>query len=318
MEDHKLSDPFEDQFAKTEKFKVAGGTAEVFDIRPETADAELPVLLAQGWGMTAEVNKPALKVMAGENRRAIFLNHPRIGWNIDESLENLGISKDKASQYPVESLRRALNILEVLDKKGIEKADVVACSFGASDIEIAAELKPEKFRTLILVGPAGMIGEDSYMRLSKGFLGQRQRAGTLKGQAPDPTKMIGGRPEIPLSETEREVAASAAKEAAIYSLKNPARSLREIWEIKKSQIHERLRELHTRGIGIGIISGVDDPVFPQDKINEIAKADMLDGYLSVRGGHGAVMEHPELYMKVALNMAKAIAEKKEREKVDQG
>src|SRR3989344_1925355 len=104
-EDHGENDPFEDQFAKTEKFKVAGGTSEVFYIHPETADAELPVLLAQGWGMTAEVNKPALKVMVGENRRAIFLNHPRIGWNIDESLENLGISKDKTSQYPVESLR---------------------------------------------------------------------------------------------------------------------------------------------------------------------------------------------------------------------
>jgi hypothetical protein len=99
-----------------------------------------------------------------------------------------------------------------------------------------------------------------------------------------------------------------------YILKNPIRSLNEGWDManNKSQIHDMLRLLHEKGIGIVVMSGVDDPVFPMDKMQQIAKADMLDGFLSLRGGHGEIGNHPDRYMTAAEDMLTKIEEKRER------
>jgi hypothetical protein len=61
MEGANRESNFATQFAKTEKYKVAGGTAEVVDVRPENPKSEIPVFFAPAWGCSTEVYKPALE-----------------------------------------------------------------------------------------------------------------------------------------------------------------------------------------------------------------------------------------------------------------
>ncbi len=84
--------------------------------------------------------------------------------------------EEAVQKYPKEEVRKALNILGVLEEKDVEKTDVIAHSEGAVNTLIAASLYPEKFRNIVLFGPAGLIGEDTFTRLFQGFLGQNKRA----------------------------------------------------------------------------------------------------------------------------------------------
>jgi len=296
---------FEAQFENKEELELAGGKAEVVDISPDTPKTEIPVFLAPSWGCTTEVYKPALKELVDHDRRTISLDHPRIGGDMKISEE------EAVEKYPTEELRKALNILGVMEQKGVDKVDVIAHSEGAINAAIAAMIHPEKFRNMVLFAPAGMIGEDTFTRLLKGFAGQSKRADTLKGTGDEEGR---GWKDIEITETEKQVASDAATGVLKYFAKNPLRSIRETMDISKSQIHEMLRYLHEKGIGIVVMSGVDDPVFPMDKMQEIAKYDMLDGFLSLRGGHGEIGNHPELYMAAAEKMLTALEEKQKSRK----
>lgn len=259
---------FEDQFSKTEEYKVAGGKAEIVDIQlSDTPKTEVPLLLAPAWACTTETYRPVLKTLAETERRVIGINHPRLGGDMDIAPE------EAAEKYPYEQVRKALNMLGVLDQKGIEKTDVIAHSEGAVNVAVAAMLYPEKFRNIVFYAPAGLIGEDTFSRLLKGFAGQSKPAESLAGIKVD------------------DDVTNSAKEALKYLAKNPVRGINEARDIAKSQIHDVLRYLHSKGIGIVVMASVDDPVFPMDRIQKVAKEDMLDGFLSVRGGHALLNMH---------------------------
>jgi pimeloyl-ACP methyl ester carboxylesterase len=210
-------------FARVEKYEVAGGTAEVVDVRPENPKTEIPVFFAPAWGCSTEVYKPALEELSKTHRRVVSSNHPRIGG----SLENL-VPDEIINQYPTETLRKSLNILGVLEQKGVGKTDIIAHSEGAINTVIAATLHPEKFRNIVLFAPAGLIGKDKFTRLLQGFARQSKRAETLSERLlteEDKQKGFTG-PEIPITETEKHGASIVATEALKYLLKNPGRCLK--------------------------------------------------------------------------------------------
>lgn len=291
---------FESQFAKKERFEVPGGVAEVTQVSPENHKTEVPVFLAPGWGLTAKTYKFAMEDLVKRGRTVITINHPRLGGGSAMDFK----PEEAPDKYPAEQLRKALNILGVLEKKEIEKTDVIAHSEGAANAVIAAMLRPEKFRNIVLVAPAGLIGEDAFGRLLKGFAGQMKRPASLGAGK--------GFSEIPISETEKAVSSAALSDVLRYLAKNPIRGMKEAMEVSEIKIHKMLRYLKEKGIGVVVMATVDDPVFPMDKIQKIAKEDMLDGFLSLRGGHGTAFEHPELYMAAAEQMLTAVEEKRRR------
>ena len=274
-----------------EQFEVAGGVADVVDIKPEKIKTDVPVLFAPAWGCTIEVYKPTLKELSEHERRVISLDHPRVGGDFDAAKEAEGID-DYIDKYPQEELRKALNILNVLDQKCIEKVDVITHSEAAINTAIAALLHPEKFRNIVFFAPAGMIGEDKFTRLLQGFAAQSKPAESTK--------------DLPMNEAQKHVASVVTPEVLKYLAKNPIRALNETRDIAKTQIHEIIRYLHDKGIGIVVMAAVDDPVFPMNDMQKIAKMDMLDGFLSVKGGHGGIGERPEMFMNAAEQMLTAL------------
>lgn len=283
---------FESQFVKREHYDVAGGNAEVVDITPEKLKDGIPVLLAPAWGLEIDVYKRSIENLSEQDRRVVSLSHPRRGGDLKAHS-----SEEEMEKYPEEELRKAYNILDVLEQKKIEQVDAIAHSEGALNITIAAMLHPEKFRNIVYFAPAGLIGEDKFTRLMKGFAGQGKRAESLA--------------DYPISEGEKETAAAAMAAVKKYVMANPIRAFKEVRDIAKSQIHEMIEYLHEKGIGIIVMSPEDDPVFPTAKMSEYAKIDSMDMFAVTKGGHGGIGDQPERFTAEAEEMLSALQWKKD-------
>jgi pimeloyl-ACP methyl ester carboxylesterase len=274
---------FEEQFNDLEEVRLPSGTAEVGDVTPEYAKDNVPVLLAQAWGLGLETYKPAMRQLFDDERRVLCVAHPRLGSAMDSSMN----AKELSAKYPTAELRKALNILEVLEEKGIEKVDAIAHSEGAINIAIAAAMYPEKFRSIVFFGPAGMMEDESWSRLMKGFASQGARPESIK--------------DVPVTDSEREVGTAAMEDLRDYFLKNPGRAISEVAAIKNGHqsVKDLLPYLHDKfGINIVVVSAEGDPVFPQAEVRKAADMGAVDTFISVPGGHGMVGEHPEIVMPI--------------------
>lgn len=278
IENPEVKQSFEEQFAKKEKIKLLDEEIEAVDIRPEKVKTEIPVLLAPGWGSTPEVFKDTLRIMSEQERRVLSLTHSQ---ERNSGLVTAG--PELLKKYPEEELRKAFALIGLLWAKGIKKTDVVAHSEAGINVAIAASLAPERFRNIVFVGPAGLVGKDSFPSLFKRFAVDAIRDGIRI--------MLGtAKPEeiVRLSR--------AGKETTRIFLKNPVRSIRQAMAISKSDTREMLNDLHRHGIGIGIIHGVDDPIFPMGRIQETMRQSEIDGFLTIKGNHDEIYTNPEKFI----------------------
>jgi pimeloyl-ACP methyl ester carboxylesterase len=280
-------DSFEAQFAKREHLNVAGGNAEVLDITPEKLKDETPIFFAPGWGCDIDMYKRATKELSDQDRRIVSMSHPREATDLEAYA-----TEEEMEKYSEGQLRKAYSILGVMEQKNITQVDAIAHSEGAINLTIAAVLHPEKFRNIVYFAPAGLIGKDKFTRLVQGFARQIKRAESLS--------------DYPVSEGEKETAAAAIKSVSSYILENPKRALEETLEISNSQIYDMIRYLHEKGIGIIVMAAQDDPVFPLEKMAKIAELDMMDLLAVTKGGHGAIGDQPELFMREAEDLLSAL------------
>ncbi len=257
---------FKKQWANPEKLRIGEKDIEVYDIAPENKKTDVPVIIGLGWTATPESYKGNIKTYVERGRRVIAPNTP---W---------GIETEQKENYPSAELRKMSALIKVLEEKNVEKVDAVAHSEGAIFAVMAAYFYPERFRNLVLIDPAGMIGKDSLRRLMVGFAGDavRQIIGDLKKEK------TGEEGADPLG---------GIKVAA----ENPLQAIKSVFAIANADIRKMLEEIHSKGIGISIIHGVEDRAFPMKKIQKAVNPKHVDGFYSVKGLHGAYMFEPKLY-----------------------
>jgi len=186
----------------------------------------------------------------------------------------MGVRAELAAIYGTEELSKAINLLAVLDEQGIAQTDVMAMSEGAINSSIAAMIAPERFRNMIFIGPAGMIGKDNVFKLLGRFM-----QGVAGEHAGAITCLLGGQEGMKQWSTMWETWKR-------FRL-NAKRAFEECGAIAEADIVDTLKTLRAHGIGTCVVSGVDDVVFEQMKINENLgqNPEAVDGYLSVKGGH---------------------------------
>lgn len=284
-----------------ETLRINDVDVEIGEYIPEKPKSEVPVLIAPGWSDTVEVHEKGMKILADEGRRSLSLSHPRHGGTIAETFN------EEAEKYPDEEMRKAQSLLGFLEQKNIEKVDVVAHSEGAINACIAAMLQPEKFRSIILYAPAGLIGNDNLLRLMWGTMihAKRKDLETLSG--------------FPITEEENEQDALIGRENAKYITENPLRALKETIAISRVQIQDILRYLRSKGVNIVVMAAVEDTFFPMGEVEETKDeqgnvvrrefvegrgmqknidSSFVDGFLSIRGGHMQFKSNPEIMMPV--------------------
>lgn len=258
------------------RIEVTGGTAEVYDYRPdsELQKSAIPLMLAPGCGGDEKLyHSDILKLLKDFGRRVITLDHPECHAHTHELWKE---AQSKGLEL------KAHNILDIIEAKGLPKVDAVAHSEGAINLITVAARNPERFRNIILVAPAGFIGKDSFgslaLRFAKNFFADRPK--TLSGiSITEQEKIL-----TPLSSRIKRVL------RCIYG--NLFRVLSEIEGIAKSDIYGQLKKLKEAGIKIIIVAPVEDEVFPIERIQKMIDASDIDGFYVIRGGHGDITRIP--------------------------
>ena len=274
---------FEQQFRNRDTLKFPEGKITVVDVAPEVLKDDVPVLIAPGWAENPKTYEETLAVGFREGRRVLTVEYSGHGGKVTSG-----------GEYPKIELQKALLLLDVLDKKGIEKADVIAHSEGAINSLIAAMLKPDKFRNIVLDKPAGLIGQDSIKALAgrfKDLLSQEMK--TRPKALTDSTSSIraGGR-------------------TARYFVEHPLRVPKEVGALTSFDLGEIMKKLWEQGIKFSVIAGVDDPLFPVSRqtANMLKSKESngvlpieIKGYYSVIGGHNELSIHPGQHAALAFN-----------------
>ena len=279
-----------------------GGTSNYNYQKPEVIrDGSVPVLIAGGWSEGTQALQDTAEVVLGDGREVITVDHTRTG-EVDDHSEGLildqarsnGISEYMDSAHP-ETIQRAETLMAVLDDAGLDQVDVIAHSEGAIDIELAARLHPDRFRNIILVAPAGMMGKDSTPRLLSRFARK-----VVRGYVVDMRE---------IKERSAESAAIFAKNGPEYFAANRRKAWREIGATASGRIDKNLPKLREKGIGIGLLVSHSDRGFPDKRINKQVSVDgpaaNVDVYASVaakRAGHDDIVIHPERSTGAALQM----------------
>lgn len=287
------------QLKRPEKIDLyEGEVMKVVDVKPEKPKTDIPTFWLRGWGATVEVHEDNIINLAERGRRTLAIDAPSgiSSANLEES------ATERGQAIPDIELRKMAALLKTLDEKGIEQTDIVAHSEGAIYGALAALLRPEKFRNMVLVDPAGMVGEDKTSRLVKGAVLDivLQTARIYKKLL---TKQ--GFEAFKQSNT-------AAKSLAQVFVSNPRHTVESIGVIAYSQIHEILKTLKDLGIKIAIVHAVDDKFFPMDKVQSQTTAEMADGFYSVKGTHNQLYLHPEQYTALVDSALDALEAKRKK------
>src|SRR5260221_353427 len=112
------------QFHRQERVKVPGGIAKVIDLRPPVQVSDVSVFFASAWACTFPIYEPAFEELFNRGCRIISLEHPRhgIGFRGVQEKGDAG-PRETTDDYPTEGLRRAMNILAVIDDR-FEKDEI--------------------------------------------------------------------------------------------------------------------------------------------------------------------------------------------------
>jgi pimeloyl-ACP methyl ester carboxylesterase len=274
-----------EQFVRTEKHFVGKTEIESHDIVPERLKSEVPVFFGTGWSASKGVYEASIVGIANEGRRVTSLYAPH-GVETDEKFGEGGA-------YAEVELKKAAAMLKILEDKAIEQIDIVAHSESAIWSLIVASIHPEKVRNIVLIDPAGLIGEDSLSRLGISF--------SLDVVREELNLMKHPRPEV---ERSTPLGMKDLLQALGNIVSKPLESLKAVLAIKNADIRDMLRMLKSQGKRIAVINGADDVVFPMDKMVQTvgphrgAYASMVDGFYSVYGEHNELNRNPEGYNRV--------------------
>lgn len=257
---------------------------EIVEINPDNPKDNVPVFISPGWGVEKadESMKETLETIANEKRKVITTSFKR-----EEKIIESGDKDD----IPVAELQKALTIIEAINKKDIDKIDAIGHSEGGLNLAIAASLYPEKFRNLVFIAPAGMMGKkDSFLDLIKRF--------TID----EGINEIKNRKDSNINSFYDYI-----KNIIKYVSKNPSLALKESREINNADIFEMFKHLKEQGIGVGLVCGVNDKVFPIEEVIKSANEKNIDYLVSTKGHHGSFVlnkDHVLLAENLLTNMAR--------------
>jgi pimeloyl-ACP methyl ester carboxylesterase len=253
-------------FDRPKQMNIYGQNFDVVDIQPETLKTSTPTIYVPGFSATPEALKDPIIRMAEAGRRVISAYAPH---GVKGELEHESLPKIEAQKLDL--------FLQLIEYKKLGKVNVVANSEASLYVVIAATLFPEKFENIVLVDPAGLIGKDGAFQLLQRVVEDMKKEGQLKGNLPQSVRPS----EFP---SPRSVGMKSI-------LSNVKASIQEIQAISTADIADALREIHTNGIGVSIIHGADDRIFPMERLQEMVTSDMVSGFYSVAGSHNSIYQY---------------------------
>lgn len=236
-----IQNTFEAQLSNRQSLKTPEGYLTFVDIEP---DGEIqdptPLVVIPGWAITLRTQNPLLSALHASNEHLVAVEFPRSGGNVE--------NKDG---IPAEVIRRAHLIAELIRQRPEDQLDIVGQSMAAMALLAAAKIEPQilsKIRNVILVSPAGISGDDNFVKLVGRYL-----AGHLPQ---DTASLLRGRWNM----------AVMSLESSKYIGKNPLRTLKEASAISRSDDYDALQVLKDAGVRVALMQGQTDRLTPTTKL----------------------------------------------------
>lgn len=220
---------------------------------PEQQKSSIPVLISPGWSENPRVFVDVIDELVRAGRHVIAL---KFGGNN---------RANDLSDFPAIEVNRAVAILDLMKERGIEKAHGLGHSEGGIPLAIAASLQPKRFKSIVLSGTGGMIGQDTLSKLLGRFSKKIARDAVFSVASKGRRRLL--------------------REGTKYIFRHPVEGLRAARAISHTEIHQALSQLRSAGVKVGIMAGVKDPVFPMRRLQTGLKSGDVDEFLSLKGGH---------------------------------
>lgn len=284
---------FDLQFANSQTVEFPQGYVTIVDVEPHNPVDQTPILLAPGWSENEKTYKKSMRTIFSGNRRGISLSHPGRGGAVDE-----------IEDFPEVEVRHAEEILGVLNLKGIERTDAIFHSEGALSGLIAASLRPELFRNVVLDKPAGLIGYDGKMKLVGRFIKLLAQEGLERK---------------PLSFTDPTNSFSSSLRTITYMMLH-RELFNELEALTSMDIVGLIHNLEEQGVMIAVIAGPSDPLFPvKRQIEHLRESKFktrknlpIEGYYSVKGGHNELSINADKHTALAVDALKNMQRRRDR------
>ncbi|OGG50109.1 hypothetical protein A2763_01030 [Candidatus Kaiserbacteria bacterium RIFCSPHIGHO2_01_FULL_54_36] len=288
-------DAYREQFRKREMIDVGnGGFAEVVDVSPENPTEKDPIMLDPSTLVPIDTYEHVIHGFVKAGRRTLGLNHPREGG----STEVPPADRELASKFSPEQVRQALTDIQVLDQKGVERVNALGHSQRGVSSALAALLMvrrekrgegKRRIKNVVLFESAGLIENDSRSRLARGFVTEPSTRGAwgesfnampwskedrARVEAENAERAVRGEEPIILpnyseiveTEEDKEKGASVKRGQFSQYSASPSRAFKEMWGLAATDLLPVLAELKANGVGIIVISGASDTVFPMKKL----------------------------------------------------
>ena len=258
---------FARSFNDIKKVETNIGQVEYVDLWPENAASDcLPIMVVGGWSIGRNSLHDFGKDIYNNQRRSLIVD-----WG-----QSLGGRRLHETNKRLQS--RAESLIRVLDDAGIEKVNAVAHSEGALFVARVAHDCPERFDSLVLAMPAGLIGDDSVTKLTGRYLPKLARSLT-RDTIDNPS-----------------MGTSINSRGSAYMVKHPAESAKRVKDLAGASINELLPLLKLRGVKVGVIQANADNLFPPKRLGEHVRPTgpmpNVDSYASLidkKAGHDQLM-----------------------------
>jgi pimeloyl-ACP methyl ester carboxylesterase len=212
------------------------------------------------------VLKGNILALAETGRRVIYVNAPH------------GMPTPGQPGYSLAEMRKVAALLLALETMGAKQVDVVAHSEGAIVAALAATLRPEKFRNLILINPAGLSKKKETSQLAADF-----SADVLWGEL---RQLLADRS---LAKTILTAWLEAGKTIAAA----PFKAWQEVEAISVTDIAQLLRGLKQYRINVAVIHAKDDKAFPVAEVCAGARSGHVCKIITIPGSHNEFYRHPD-------------------------
>lgn len=279
MEEKKSSgDSFEEQFKHKVTYEFSEGSIKVVDVLPRELVDNVPIILLPGWTENYETYEESLKILYKSGRRGISFEFSQAGGE-----------KINDSDVFEEEYRKAIQINEVLDLKGITEVDEILHSYAALYGSIQILQNPKRVRNVVYDRPMGMAGSENKLLLFARWIRNRWKEGKLRPRDP----------KMPTST--RQVSARAMK----YISENIGRAFTEGFDMARFDTNSFINRIADNGVMISLISGTEDLMAPLGRqikhMEESGKDLPIEGFYAVKGVHNAISIDPEKYTALALD-----------------
>lgn len=260
---------------KRRKTSTRYGKAKVYTAKSNLPKAER-VLVVPGYSETLAHSRKLVDALATNGYDASTFSQPRRvgkkGNKIEDPIQRQG--------------NVVLGLVEATVPQG-EKVHAVAHSLGSAAVLKAAQEAPERFASLTLMQPVGLVGEQSFPKLL-GRVGKKvtmNQIGALRSQDPQRRPKTGYAASADTESAIRYSARVARSQVAGSGVlaKQPVLAVQEATAVGSYDIADDIVKVKELGIPVNIVKSHSDEMFDTDKVDigYSGIADSVDSYSSV-------------------------------------